>query len=262
MNLSEFVQSSKEILLTLLLALFALAAESFLLFHIAAEGITIVIGIIIFVKSCQTLKNSVNSFMVFLGTAFMFVAFYDFIHLLTYHGMDFPVRDSADKSTQLWLAGRYVLSVSFLLAPFFMVRKFPAYWFHLVNTVAAAAILSAVFFSRLVPVCLVLDKGLTKFKIYNEYIICVIFLLAILHFLKKRVMMDRDAFTGITAALSVFIVSEICFTLYIGVYAVVNILGHILKVLAYGFIYYGIVFNDPGIMHPRTEDGGVWKTLP
>jgi hypothetical protein len=50
--------------------------------------------------------------------------------------------------------------------------------------------------------------------------------------------------------LATFIVSEACFSIYINVYSVVNILGHILKVFAYVFIYY--VLCEPNTLQRST----------
>ncbi|OPY55828.1 MAG: hypothetical protein A4E55_02416 [Pelotomaculum sp. PtaU1.Bin035] len=251
MNLFHFIHRSKDILLTIVIALFALAAENFLLFHIAAEGITIVIGIIFIIKVYKIRETYSNSLMILLGCALLAVGLIDFLHVITYFGMEVPIRDSANKSTQLWIAGRYVLSISFLLAPFFLKRKYPGYYFYLVYALVSSIILGAIFLSETIPACLTEDKGLTNFKIYNEYIIIAIFFFALAHFYGNRKLIDRNCFVGTQVALIIFIVSEICFILYMQVYSVVNILGHMLKVLAYVYVYYGLVLHEPNIFRRK-----------
>ena len=106
------------------------------------------------------------------------------------------------------------------------------YTFLITFTLINAGILAAVFYFQSVPSCLTNQGHLTPFKIFNEYIILAIFLLSLIHFYQKREQIHRESFIGIAVAIIICILSEICFTLYMQVYSVINILGHILKVLA------------------------------
>ncbi|MGE5396826.1 MAG: MASE3 domain-containing protein [Chitinophagales bacterium] len=244
MDLYQFIQKNREVLLTILIALFTLAASGFLLFHIAAEGITIVIAVMIFNYSRKSIGTSGNSFVFLLGCALAAVSIIDFLHVLTYYGMGVLIKDTANKATQLWLAGRYILSLSLLFAPFCLTRKFLERNIYLAFTAITMAMVLIVFFYQGLPDCLTPARGLTTFKIYNEYIVIGILLMAFYHLRRNQSLVNRKSYLGILAALAVFILTEICFTLYINVYSIVGILGHMFKVFGYILFYYAIIVND------------------
>lgn len=50
-----------------------------------------------------------------LGTAYLFVAITDYLHLLTYKGMQIFQGLTANTPTQLWIAGRYLETLSLLV---------------------------------------------------------------------------------------------------------------------------------------------------
>lgn len=227
-----------------MIALFSLAANNFLLFHIAAEGITIVIGVAVFFHFLHSRTECPDSFLMLIGYACLLTACIDFLHVLIYFGMGVPISDSANKATQLWLAGRYVLAVSFLAAPFFFGRVYSEWLFRIVFTVLGMITLYAIFFWHGLPACLTPEHSLTSFKIYNESIIIAIFALAMIPFYLNRDRLNHNYYKGIQITLSIFILTEICFSLYINVYSVINILGHMFKVFAYVFVFFSLILND------------------
>lgn len=243
MDMYLFIQKNRDLLLTILIALFTLAASGFLLFHIAAEGITIVIAVLIFLYSRKVRSN--NSFVLLLGSALAVVGVIDFFHVLTYYGMGVLIKDNANKATQLWLAGRYILSVTLLFAPSALKKEYSQHIMYLIFVAAAMLMLSLTFFYQELPVCLTPAHGLTSFKIYSEYGIILLLGLALYRFYRKRESMNPYSHKGIQSFLAVFIISEICFTLYIDVFSIIGVLGHMFKVLEYVLLYYAIIANDP-----------------
>jgi PAS domain S-box-containing protein len=83
--------------------------------------------------------------------------------------------------------------------------------------------------------------GLTTFKISSEYAICLILIAAAALLVKKQDQFDRGVVKLLIGSISVFIASELAFTLYVDVYGFFNLIGHFLKVISFYLIYRAII---------------------
>lgn len=90
--------------------------------------------------------------------------------------------------------------------------------------------------------------GLTPFKKTSEYIICLILVASMWLLLKNKRFFDKDILRLLTASIAFTILTELCFTLYVGLYDFMNMLGHFSKVISYYFIYKAIIVT--GINRP------------
>ncbi len=117
-NISELIIFPDVLLLS-----FWVFQKNFLLFHPFIEICSIVISVLIFVVSLSTYKYANNDYFYFLGIAFLFVGVIDFVHTLAYKGMDVFLGITANISTQLGIAARYVQAISLLIVLIFIVRK-------------------------------------------------------------------------------------------------------------------------------------------
>ena len=100
----------------LLFGLWTTTLHSYLLFHGLAEIFSIVVAFSIFIlawNSCHFVKTS---YILFIGIAYLFVGGLDLTHTLAYKGMGIFSGDEANLATQLWIVGRYVESISLLIA--------------------------------------------------------------------------------------------------------------------------------------------------
>lgn len=105
------------------IALFASSFYRYPLFHSLTELFSIVIALSIFVIAWNTRILSPNAYLLFIGISYLFVAIIDLLHTLGYRGMGIFSGGGANLSTQLWIAGRYMQGISFLVAPYFIERK-------------------------------------------------------------------------------------------------------------------------------------------
>jgi hypothetical protein len=88
--------------------LYLTSFHNYLLFHSLAEFFSIVIGCGIFMVAWNGQRFLNNDYLLFLGTAYLFVAGFDFLHTLSCTGMGvFPNYDT-NLPTQLWFAARYL----------------------------------------------------------------------------------------------------------------------------------------------------------
>jgi len=231
-----------------LFGLYLSSLYSYLLFHSLAEIFSIVVGCSIFILAWNSRQRLDNSYVLFLGIAFLFVSGLDLLHTLSYKGMGaFPGYD-ANLPTQLWIAARYFQSLSLLISPLFLRRKMNVYLVFGVYAVVSIAVLVAIF-AKVFPACFVEGVGLTPFKRISEYIISFILVASIAALLSKRAAFDRKVMQWLIASLILTIASELSFTLYVSVYGLFNLVGHFLKIIAFYLIYIAIV--EMGLEKPQ-----------
>jgi len=174
--------------LVLTAGLYFLSLYSYVVYHIFVELFSIIIAAGIFVIAWNAKKYLVNHFLLFVGIAFFFVALLDLLHTVAYQGMGiFSGFIESNLATQLWIAARYVQSISFLLALLFITRRLNPKLQFGSYLVATILILASIFYWRIFPVCFIEGTGLTPFKVISEYLISFILALTIffLHLYRK-----------------------------------------------------------------------------
>lgn len=223
-----------------LVGLYLTSLYSYLLFHSLAETFSIVIGCSIFILAWNSRQRLDNGYLLFLGIAYLFVSVLDLIHTMAYKGMGvFPGYD-ANLPTQLWIVARYIQSISLLIAPVFLRRTLNVNQVVVVYTVVTIVVLITIF-ANVFPACFIEGVGLTAFKIISEHIISLILLVAIVLLLYYRAAFDRRVLQWLIASLVLTVVAELAFTFYVSVYGFSNLIGHVLKLIAFFLIYLAIV---------------------
>jgi len=214
---------------------------SYILFHSLVEIYSIIVASCIFLLAWNSRRLQVNNYVLFIGISFLFITIIDILHTLAYKGMGvFPGYD-ANLPTQLWIVMRYMLAVSFLLAPLFVNRKLNVSLVFAAYATATVLSLLSIFLWGIFPVCFVEGSGLTPFKIYSEYIISLILLGSLIFLLVERKAFERYVYGLLIAAIILSIASEMAFTTYVSVYGFSNMLGHLLILVSFYLIYKAIM---------------------
>ena len=220
---------------------------SYLLFHSVVEILRIVVLFGVFMLAWHSRRWSQNSFLTFVGISCVFVGSLELLHALAYKGMGVFQGYDANLPTQLWVAFRYLESISLIVAALLIDKRFnPAVAFGsyaLITAAIAIAIFSGVF-----PDCFVEGKGLTTFKIASEYVISGLLLVAILLLMRNRRSFDRDVLSLLVLSLAVSAGAEIAFTQYVSVYGPANELGHYLLLLSAYCVYRAVLVT--GLVKP------------
>ena len=228
--------------------LYLISRHNYLLFHSLAEVFSIVVAGAIFMVFWNARRFLDSGFYLFIGIAYAFVAGLDLTHTLGYTGMNvFPGYDT-NLPAQLWIASRYLESLSLFAAPFFFRRRLKPSPVFAVYTTAVILLLGSIFFWNIFPDCFVEGAGLTPFKKISEYIICLILVAAIVRLWPRRAELDARVFHLLIASITVTIVSELSFTLYIDAYGLPNMVGHLLKIVSFYLMYKA--FIEAGIARP------------
>jgi PAS domain S-box-containing protein len=146
----------------------------------------------------------------------------------------------ANLPTQMWIVARCIQAASFVIAPLIITRRINEKTVFTTYFILTASLIILIF-SGYFPDCYIEGSGLTSFKIIGEYIICLILFIAIYLLFKKKNHFSREVLLLLYGALLTTILSELAFTAYISVYGPANYLGHLLKIIAFAFIYQAIV---------------------
>lgn len=220
--------------------LYLLSLHSYLLFHTISELFSVSVAFAIFLLVYNVRKFAEKDYISFIGIAFLFIGVLDLLHTLAYRGMGIFPGGTADSATQLWVASRYLHSLSFIAAAFFIKRKLNINVQLAVYAVLTTAIILSIFFN-IFPVCYIEGQGLTFFKRISEYIIILIFAAAIVLLVRNRKEFKKSILGFLISSLVISIMSELTFTFYFDVYGGANLIGHLLRILSFYLIYRALV---------------------
>jgi len=223
----------------LLLAVIATRAHSYLLFHTLVELFLIVVALTTFVLAWNVRDHLDNPVLLLSSVALGPVAVLDVLHTLAFKGLGvFPA--DPNLATQLWIAQRGLACAAFLAAVLLGARRVSPRR-ALALTSAAALGLGAAIFTGSFPDCYVAGQGLTPFKVAAEYLMMAAFLFSALRLWQLRDMFPPVLLRLLLAACLLSAVEEACFTLYVDVYGVLNMTGHVVAVVVGLLFYAGIV---------------------
>jgi len=222
--------------------LLLVSLQNYLLFHSLAELFSIVIAFGIFVIGWNSKKYYKNNYLLLIGIAYLFVAFFDTLHTLAYKGMTvFKGYDDNNLPPQLWLVARYMESLALLAAPLFFNRPV-RHW----RVVAGFSLLSilglySIFYAHSFPACFITGSGLTTFKVVSEYLIDAVLLAALYLLYRTKEHFEPYVLKLLALSIACTMVTELCFTIYVDLYGVSNLVGHFFKIISFYFMYRAIL---------------------
>jgi signal transduction histidine kinase len=223
---------------TLILVFYLSIRQSYLLFHTIVELISIVVAFSVFLVTWNSRKMLDNNYLYFVGLPYMFIGALDLLHTLTFTGMKI-IPDPAFFANQIWVATRFMEAATFVLGFYFLNRpKRPnADLIILIYFCISVLIGLSIMVWRIFPTCYVEGIGQTPFKVYAEYTIIAVLLLAVCLLLNHRKHFSPFVYRLLLGSLIFTILSEFCFTLYVSNYSTANELGHYAKLISFILIY-------------------------
>src|SRR6056297_2754124 len=215
---------------SLLVILLLTGLQNFLFFHSLVELFSIAVAWTMFMLLWNARDYIPNRALVFLGIAYLFVALFDTLHMLSYKGMGvFEGISNENLATQLWIIARFIEASGLLLFTVLLTKKLNHYA-SLLSLTAFSIIIGVLLYPfNLLPDLYIPGSGLTPVKIYAEYTIVACILSAIILLYRKRTLVDTTLYRYLTLGMMLTIMAELVFTLYSNVYDSVNMTGHLLK---------------------------------
>ncbi|WP_417909771.1 MASE3 domain-containing protein [Candidatus Electronema sp. PJ] len=236
-------------LLTAALGLHLISLYNYLLFHTLTEIFSATVSCAIFIFAWNTRQMQRNQCFLFLGIACLFTGVIDLLHSLSYRGMNIFAQALTDNiSYQLWIAARYMESISLLAALVFVRRTFSPYRTVVVYLVVTVLLLVVIFIWPVFPLCHDENAGLTAFKKYSEYLICLLLACSLLLLQKNRARFDREVLRLMQAAILFAIAAELSFTFYDDSRDLFDFFGHCFRIFSFYAIYRAVI--ETGLTQP------------
>lgn len=233
--------------------LFIVERFNYLLFHSLAELFSIIIAVTLFLIMWNSKKYMENKALVFISIGYLFIASLDLLHTLSYQGMSI-FKDYDFYANQLWIAARYMESLTLLIAYAWpgrvnqLIRKVRTLGVVTIYFLITVILVASIFVWKVFPICFIANQGQTVFKIISEYIICLILVAGALLLWKNRSDFDKKIYTLLIASMIFTILQELSFTLYTDNYGILNMIGHYFKILSFYLMYRAIV--KTGVIEP------------
>lgn len=220
--------------------LVVVAQYDFLTFHTLAEFFAITVSLAMFAFAWTTFEFSRNSFLLFLASGYFWIGSLDLAHTLVYEGMSPAVSGDANVAIQLWVGTRFLEALLLLVAPLFARRELNKS--RLLTLFGVIAVCLTIFvFSGHFPTAFVEGTGLTDFKINSEYVIDGILFVSLITLFYRGSEISNEEKSLIALSIVFTMCAELAFTFYVSLYGLSNLVGHILKLFSYWFIFQAIV---------------------
>lgn len=228
--------------------IYFISRQNYNLFHSLVDGTTIVIAASAFTIVWTSRRLVDNHYFLYVGIAFLFFAILDLMHLLGNKGMGL-LPEYGNLGPAFYIASRYVLSISLLIAPVFITRRLNTSMMFAVYFLIMLLILLSIFYWKIFPVCIVEGVGLTPFKVVSDYVICLILLGAIGMLLANRESFDSRVLWLIVFSLILSVATGLAFTLYTDPFGISNMIGHVFQIGSFYLIY--LAFIETGLTKPQ-----------
>jgi PAS domain S-box-containing protein len=221
-----------------------IGTKNFLLFHALTEIFTILVGFSIALIVLNTYRNLQRDFISIIGIAYAFAGVFDILHTLSYRGMGVLPDDSANLPTQMWIIARYLDGIGMLVAGVSLYRIIKPFYVLIAYAAISGLTMLAVFYWGVFPVCFIEGQGLTFFKIYSEYIICLILITSVIFLMRHKRGFQLHEYYPLLFFFLVSIFTELSFTFYKNVGRWDSIIGHLFKTVAFFFLYHAVVVTN------------------
>lgn len=220
---------------------------NFLVFHTLTELSTVFIGLTAMTVVATSMKFTQNQYVVFISLAIGWCSCIDIAHLLAYKGMNLLPQGGGNLSTQLWISARILQALSFLFAIYFF-RHSLRIWVVNVGFFLITLTLFIAIFTGHFPQTYIENYGVTWFKLYCEWGIILILIMALILLWYEKVMVSKELMLYMSLSMISMIFSDLAFSDYRSLFGFQNIIGHILKIFSFWFIYIALVVQT--LRHP------------
>ncbi len=226
----------------ILISLYYISRINFLFFHSLVEIFSVIIAGGIFIVVWNSRQIVQHHYFLFIGIGYLFVALLDLLHTFALPGLGILNGQDANLHTQLWLASRYLESISFLLAPLFMTKKIDLVKIVCGYSLFVFLMVASIFWWEIFPACYVgPDGGLTLFKKISEFIICLILLAVLVSLAYHRKFFNKKVLTLLSLSVTLTIAAELFLTFYNNAEGLSYFLGHVFKLISFYLLYKAII---------------------
>lgn len=233
-----------------------------LLFHSFAEVISATVAFLVSAVGWHAYPLTRNAFFLTLGSGFFWVGVLTLLHVLSYPGIDVFDAGIPYLSIRLWLAMRLLEAIVLVVAIRFSARSGVPPFVH-VGLAALFLLLLLTTSQPWFPEVFHEESGLTSFKVAAEYGIVAVFVVALASMGRLEGRVEGRIIRRLSLAIGLIILSELPFTLYRTLGDTASVLGHILNLFAYWFLFSAAVhttLRQP--LHALSAEAHTYEAFP
>lgn len=226
----------------LFLSLICILAEhqtNIVVFHTLTEFFSVVIGLTAMTVAATTTHFTKNQFVIFISLAAGWWSFIDIAHILAYKKSLLP-HGGGNLSTQLWISARFFQAAVFLFSIYFF-RHTLRIWIVNLGFFLITLILFTVIFSGHFPTTYIDHYGVTWFKLYCEWGVILILIIALILFWYERAMIPKELLFYMSLSMITMILSDLALSDYKRLFGLEHVGGQIFKIFSIWFIYVALV---------------------
>lgn len=225
------------IILGILMIIFViLGFKNYLLFHSIIELFAVIICFCVALIAIGTIQISDGDYFTYLGVTYGFVGIINIFHMITYKGANL-ITSNANIAMQIWTFERYFETISLIISFYFINKKVNYKKLIAIDTLIVSFFITIIFNTNMFPACYIRGKGLTTFKIYSEYIICILLPYVIYLYYKDRGKYIKHNYVFLIYSMIFNIAGEFMLTFYTGLYGPTNVIAHLLNFVSFCFLY-------------------------
>ena len=225
-----------------------ISKDLYLTFHVFLEIASALVALSIFIVLFFTYDIFHRKYSLILANTFFITGVLDIFHMLTYKGMYNLFPQSIQTPTYFWIYSRFVLGIGLFISyvtkknAITSVKK--GYSLFIGTLIVFFIFFLSSIYVDYMPKLIIPRSGLTNTKIISEYLITAIFVIDIFLYIKRNKEDMNIAHTYMLAGLILGVFAELCFMMYINVYDTLNLAGHILKIVSYGYIFRAVFVKN------------------
>lgn len=214
--------------------------------HTAMESLTVVVAMLVFATGINSHQRKTSLNLMLLSCAFLAVGLFDFGHNLSFPGMpDFITPSGAEKAYHFWLAARLTVAVALLAAALLPWRQGVDNPVKAVCLALTLAFVAAVYWLILfqpdnLPRVFATETGFLPLERGFEYLIVGLHAATAVFFYRQRSTPRPYDTRLLFAAACVMGLGELVFAAHGNANGLLNLFGHLYKIIAYFLIYRAI----------------------
>lgn len=229
--------------------------------HTVFELICIFINLAIFLLVWHT-YNRTSTINHIIGLGFLMVTVFEIFHTYYSRALHFYPPTYFDLGAKYWFLDRFTEVLIFLLISFLQtdnlrINKWTGLAFALTISISLSYLV--LFYPTLLP-ALFIANHLSPIRIFLEYFIASLFLVALYNLRNKVESKDLLTYRYIILALLLSIPTQLCFTIFYDVDSFYNVLGHVLKVASYYCLLRGIFVSSIAYPYEKLESISKYTT--
>ena len=224
--------------------------ENYLGIHIFLELITIAISFTLAPIIWLTrggLEDRLGQSTIIIGLGFFAIGTLELFHTLVYQGMpNFLGDSSAQRSTFLWLYGRYILATGITIAilwrPIKSISssKLATFTLSLATLLSLIGLIISTWYMDLIPPLYVEGQGLTALHSTLEYMLIAIFAADLALLRSQRKYIRQSVAVKVAYFLVFSIATEATIAFYGTTHGIYSLLGHLYKFIAAVFLFQAV----------------------